>query len=360
MYSEKSKLVQINTIVDKKILFPKSYPYTSSTTKILRDNFKELYQECSHLINPSTKDLIVDIGSNDGNLLSNFQKKHKVLGITPEKIGNLANKKGIKTLIRYFDNETSNYILKKFGRAKIITATNVFAHIENINDVVKNVLKILDDDGVFITESHYLVTLIKQLQYDTIYHEHLRYYSLLSLKYLFDRHNLSIFHAKKISTHGGSIRVYVARKGKFKTQQSVKKIISQEKNFLNWKNFKKFRHNVILSKKKLLKFLNTIVKKGNIIYGIGAPSRASTLVNYLNLTKNTIKYICEIDGSHKIGSYMPGTKIPIVSEKKLYIDQPKYVLLLSWHIHKELVSNLKKRGFKGKYIVPLPKPKIIG
>ena len=359
MYSKSSKLVQLNTLVDKNILFPKEYPYTSSTTKILRENFKELYKECCGLIKLNSNDLIIDIGSNDGNLLNNFKKNHKVLGVTPENIGKIAIKKGINTLITYFDEKASKYIYRKFGKAKIITATNVFAHIENIRDLMKNILRVLKTDGVFITESHYLVSLIKELQYDTIYHEHLRYYSLLSLKYLFDKYNLSIFHAKKITTHGGSIRVYVGRKGKFKILKSVKKIINEEKNFLNWKNFNKFRYDVVKAKLNLYSILSSIVKRKHKIYGIGAPSRASTLINYLGLTNEILECVCEIDGSYKIGNYMPGTNIPIISEKKLYLDQPKYAMLLSWHISKELISNLKKRGFKGKFIIPLPIPKIV-
>jgi len=358
MYSKFSKLVQLNNLVDKSILFPKEYPYTSSTTKILRENFKELYEECSRLISLESDDLIIDIGSNDGNLLNNFKKNHKVLGVTPENIGRIAIKKGINTLIKYFDTKTSKYIFKKFGKAKIVTATNVFAHIENVRDLMNNILRVLKTDGVFITESHYLMPLIKELQYDTIYHEHLRYYSLLSLKFLFEKYNLSIFHAKKIPTHGGSIRVYAAKKGKFKVLGSVKKILDEERNFLNWKNFRKFRYDVVKSKLNLYKILNKIVKRKDKIYGIGAPSRASTLINYLGLTNEIMQYVCEIEGSYKIGNYMPGTNIPIVSEKKLYQDKPQYAMLLSWHISKELISNLRKKGFKGKFIIPLPKPRI--
>ena len=359
MYSKSSKLVQLNTLVDKSILFPKEYPYTSSTTKVLRENFKELYEECSKVIKLDANDLIIDVGSNDGNLLNNFKKNHRVLGVTPENIGKIAIKKGINTLIKYFDKKTSKYILNKFGKAKVITATNVFAHIENINDLMGHVLRILETDGVFITESHYLMPLLKEVQYDTIYHEHLRYYSLLSLSYLFNKYNLSIFHAKKIPTHGGSIRVYAARRGKFKAYKSVKKILSEEKKFLNWKSFNKFRNDVVKAKIDLYKILNKIVKRKCKVYGIGAPSRASTLINYLGLTNEIIQNVCEIDGSYKIGNYMPGTNIPIISEKNLYIENPEYALLLSWHISKELIFNLRKKGFKGKFIIPLPKPRII-
>ena len=223
---------------------------------------------------------------------------------------------------------------------------------------MKNILKILDKDGIFLSESHYLVSLIKTVQYDTIYHEHLRYYSLKSLNYLFKKYNLEIIHAKKINTHGGSIRVYAARKNKFKINSSVKKILKFEKNYLNWKTFEEFRKKVVKSKLNLYSILKKLKEKNKKIYGIGAPSRASTLINYVGLDENIIDCVLEIDGSYKIGNYIPGKKIPILSEKKLYKEPPDFVILFSWHIASELKANLKKKGFKGKFIIPLPDPKI--
>jgi len=358
MFSSSSKLIQLSTLVNKEILFPKEYPYTSSTTKILRENFKELYKDCKKIINISKKDLIVDIGSNDGNLLSNFQKNHRVLGVTPEKIGKIAIKRGIPTLLKYFDKSATKIILKKYGKAKIVTATNVFAHIENVDQLMKNLMKILDKNGVFISESHYLVSLIQTNQYDTIYHEHLRYYSLQSLKYLFKKYGIKIIYAKKINTHGGSIRVYATKNNKFKVNKNVQKILDYEKNFLNWKTFKKFKKNIVNSKLELFSILKKLKAQNKKIYGIGAPSRASTLINYVGLDENIIDCVLEIEGSYKIGNYIPGKKIPILSEKKLYSDPPDYVILFSWHITSELKTNLKRRGFKGKFIIPLPFPKI--
>ena len=358
VYSKSSHLVQLSTIVDKEILFPKEYPYTSSTTKILRENFKELYTDCNKIIDISKKDLVIDIGSNDGNLLNNFKNNHRVLGITPEKIGKIAIKKGIPTLIKYFDKATANLVLKKHGKAKIVTATNVFAHIENVKQLMENILKILHKDGVFISESHYLASLIKTVQYDTIYHEHLRYYSLMSLNYLFNKYNLEIIHAKKIETHGGSIRVYAAHKNMFKKNASVKKILTFEKKYLNWKTFDEFRAKVVKSKLDIYSILKKLKDKNKKIYGIGAPSRASTLINYIGLDENIIDCVLEIDGSYKIGNYIPGKKIPILSEMKLYKDQPDYVVLFSWHIASELKTNLRRKGFKGKFIIPLPVPRI--
>ena len=358
LYCKKSKLAQLGCIVDKEILFPYTYPYTSSTTKILRDNFADLYKDTIKIINLNKNDLVIDIGSNDGNLLSNFKDNHKVLGITPEKIGKIAIKKGIPTIIDYFNDKTSSKIVKKYGKAKIITATNVFAHIDNINAVVKSILKTLNHDGIFISESHYLLPLIQTVQYDTIYHEHLRYYSLESLNYLFKKNNLEIIDAKEIPTHGGSIRVYAARKGIYKVSDNLKKKLKKEKKNLNQKSFKRFKKNVVTSKINLFNIIKKIKDKNKTIYGVGAPSRASTLINYLGLDQDIIDCVLEINGSYKIGNYIPGTKIPIVNENILLKNKPDFLILFSWHIKDELKRNLKKKGFKGKFIIPLPKPKI--
>ena len=358
MYSPSSKLFQLDNILDKTILFPKSYPYTSSTTKVLRDNFKDLSLEVQKKIKIQKNDLVVDIGSNDGNLLSNF-KNFRVQGVTPEKIGYLAIKKGIPTIIDYFNAKSVNKIIKKKGKAKVITATNVFAHIDDINSLMKNVLKLLDQRGVFITESHYFLDLMQTLQYDTIYHEHLRYYTLQSLSKIFNKFGLKIIFSKKIKTHGGSIRVYAMRKKFKKVFGNVSSLLKAEKRFINKKNIDKFRERVVDTKIKTYSLLNSIKIKGKKIFGVGAPSRATTLVNYLGLDQNILENICEIKGSHKIGFYLPGTKIPIVDEKEIFKNPPDYLFLLSWHIKDELIKNLKKKGFKGKFIIPLPTPRVI-
>ena len=359
VYSPSSKLFQIDNIVDKKILFPKSYPYTSSTTKVLRENFVDLFNEASSMFKLKSDDLVVDIGSNDGNLLEKF-KNCRVLGVTPEKIGLLAIKKGIPTILDYFTNKVCNKILKKYGKAKIVTATNVFAHIDNIDSLLRNILKILKKDGVFITESHYFLSLVETLQYDTIYHEHLRYYTVSSLKNIFQKYGLKIIKVKRIKTHGGSIRVYAIRNNlKYKTHNSVNLSLKEEKKNLSKIKLKKFRDLVFESRIKLLSKLNSLKKVNKKIFAVSAPSRATTLVNFVGLNESILDCICEIKGSHKINHYLPGTRIPILSEEIIFKKQPDYLLLLSWHISDELIKNIKKKGYKGKFIIPLPKVKII-
>lgn len=360
LYCPRCYLVQLGLIVDPQVLFPPEYPYTSSTTKILRENFAELYSECLAIIDLKKGDLVVDIGSNDGNLLSNFKDHHRVLGITPEEIGRIAIERGIPTIIDYFMEKSVAQVLSEYGKARLITATNVFAHIENVNNIVALILELLQPGGVFISESHYLLPLIETLQYDTIYHEHLRYYSLHSLKYLLESHGLEIFHTKRIPTHGGSVRVYAARKGDYPIKKTVGDLLALEKTVvLDKKNLIEFKRKVVISKLSLHEMLLRIKEKGERVYGISAPSRASTLINYVGLDDGIIDYVLEIQGSHKIGKYVPGTLIPVEEESRLFMDQPEYALLLSWHIADELMPKLRQKGFKGKFIIPLPMPRIM-
>ena len=197
-----------------------------------------------------------------------------------------------------------------------------------------------------------------RLQYDTIYHEHLRYYSLTSLVRLLAMHELEVFHARPIPTHGGSIRVYAARKGNREVRSSVGSMLGAEPHGEAMRaRLAKFRDEVVLSKLRLLALLRDLKEKGARICGISAPSRASTLVNYVGLDEGIIDYVCEIAGSLKIGKYMPGTLIPVVEESKLFADQPDCAIIFSWHIADELASKLREKGYSGTLITPLPVPR---
>jgi hypothetical protein len=171
-------------------------------------------------------------------------------------------------------------------------------------------------------------------------------------------HGLEIIHTKRIPTHGGSIRVYAAKKGKYPVKDSVKASLDLEAEELTDVKLKEFRKKVVDSKLAILALLKEIKAKGGRIYGVGAPSRASTLINYAGLDDGILDCVLEIQGSYKIGKYIPGTMIPVLDESRLFEDQPEYALLLSWHIADELIPKLAARGFKGKFIVPLPQPRI--
>ena len=359
LFCKNCTLAQLGLIVDPAILFPPSYPYTSGTTKILRENFAELSREVESLYPLKPSQLIIDIGSNDGTLLSNFQKNGvRVFGIEPTNAAKLAIERGIPSMISFFTKEVAEKATAEQGKAQIVTATNVFAHIEDIHDIVAGILTLLSDDGIFITESHYFRSLLETLQYDTIYHEHLRYYTLTSLRNLLEMHGLEVIHAKRIPTHGGSIRVYAAREDRHPVQPSVEKILSEEKREITPEAFARFNRAVVNSKLELLALLKNIKRDGGRVYGIGAPSRASTLINYVGLDNGILDSVLEIKGSYKIGKYVPGTIIPVVEELRLFSDQPEYALLLSWHIADELIPKLTQRGFRGRYIIPLPSPRV--
>ena len=361
LYCEKCELVQLGLAVDPVIIFPPEYPYTSGMTKLLRDNFAELYAESSEMLGLGPDDLIVDIGSNDGTLISNFQKAgHRILGIEPTDVSKIANARGIPTIQRYFGKDVAREVKGQHGAAKVITAANCFAHIEDVHGIVEGIIEMLAPDGVFISESHYLIGLLDRLQYDTIYHEHLRYYSVGSLKALLEMHGLEVFHARPIPSHGGSIRVYAARKGTRPIQASVKQMLDGEpRGDAMRKRLHEFRDEVMLSKLRLHALIRDVKEKGGRIVGISAPSRASTLVNYVGLDEAIIDYVCEIEGSLKIGKCMPGTLIPVVEEGRMFVDQPECAIIFSWHIADELAPKLRAKGYKGMLVTPLPVPRVL-
>ena len=355
------QLVQIGLIVDPAILFPPEYPYTSGTTQILRENFAELQREATPLLGLRGTELVVDIGSNDGTLLENFRAAgHPVCGVEPTLMANLANERGVRTIMSFFGPASAAQVVNECGKAQVVTATNVFAHIEGIHDIVDSVLAMMSDDGVFITESHYLMALIETLQYDTIYHEHLRHYSLESISYLLNMHGLEVIHAKRIPTHGGSIRVYASRRGARPVKPTVQQVLAEEGGAgLLADRLAAFTRRVATSKVELYALLRDLLAKGSRIFGVGAPSRASTLINYVGLDREILDCVVEVKGSYKVGKYMPGTLVPVVDEAQLVEKQPEVALLLSWHIANELMPKLRKRGFRGDFLVPLPTPRIV-
>jgi len=303
----------------------------------------------------------IDVRANDGTLLMPFKEIGcKVLGIEPSQAAGVATGRGIAMMKDYFSRDAARRAVEQYGSARIVTAANVFAHIPDPHGVVDATATLLADEGVFVSESGYLRDLVETLQYDTIYHEHLRYYSLTSLGALFGRHGFRIVRAKRIPTHGGSIRVYATRAAG-PDDPSVGKLLEEERSAgladESW--VPGFRERVLRSKLDLYRLLAQLKSNGERIYGIGAPSRASTLVTYVGLDDGIVDCVLEIPGSKKIGRYMPGTAIPVLDESKLYEDQPEYALLLSWHIAGELTDALRSKGFRGRFIVPLPSPHLI-
>lgn len=355
-------LVQVSCEVNSAILFPKTYPYLSGSTGSLLKNFANLAEEAEKTLGLTKDDLVLDIGSNDGSLLSKFADLGiGVLGVEPTDACLNARANGIETINEFFTESLATSILADRGVVSLITAANVFAHINDVNAVLRGIVSLIGGDGVFISESHYLQSVLTELQYDTIYHEHLRYYSLTSLATLFEQHGLSIFKVVRIPSHGGSIRVYASASDRFSRDASVDDMFQEEQRLglADGRLDNVFADRVRENKLALVEMLAKIKLKGNRIVGIGAPSRASTLLNYTGIDESYLDAVLELPSSKKIGKFMPGTSIPVIDERHLFEQQPEYALLLSWHIAEELCHALRCKGFAGKFIQPLPSPCII-
>jgi len=354
--------VQIDYCVDGKDVYHPGYPYRSGISKPLADYQRLISHSLIEKYNLNKNDLVIDIGSNDGTLLSGFKKKGiRTLGVEPTNIAKYANAHGIKTLQSFFDIKTSEKIKKKYGKAAVITTTNVFAHMQTIGEVIMGVYNLLEDDGVFISETHYLLDVIKGGQFDTIYHEHLRTYSLRSLMALFKQYDFTVTDVERGSRYGGNIRVHVT-KGKGRTvSKNVTNLLKEEKaaGLGNIQTYEKFARRVKVARLEFMDFLIKTKKSGKSIVGKSSPGRAVTLLNYYGVDKEMIPYIAEVDKGLKIGMYLPGKHIPIVHERILFKDKPAYVVMLAWHYGEFIMKRLKKAGLKSDFVIPLPDFRIV-
>tara|TARA_B100001059_G_scaffold70307_1_gene67469 strand:- start:1509 stop:2765 length:1257 start_codon:yes stop_codon:yes gene_type:complete len=360
---KKCHLLQINYVVNNEEVFHLDYPYKSGITKTLKDLLHSTSKYSVDNFKFSKKPLAIDIGSNDGTLLEGF-KNHgfKVLGIEPTNIAKLANKKGIKTIQKFFDYKTAQFIKKRYHKAEVITGTNIFAHINKLDSLMKGVKNLLNpDNGIFVTESHYAVNILDEMQFDSVYHEHLRFYLLKPLIFLLNKYNFNVIDASRIPNYAGSIRVTATLNKKIKPKKSIKQILNNEKKagFYSEKKYKQYAKKVIKVKKDLSEMLWKLKLNKKKIVGVGCPGRSVTLLAYCNITDQLIDYIAEQSSSLKLNMFTPSTHIKIIDEKYMINNQPDYALVLSWHYGKNVMKNLRNKGYKGKFIMPLPKPRII-
>lgn len=357
----KCELVQLDHVVDPKLVFPPHYPYRTGLTNMLIKNFQSLAETLELEGHYKKDDLIVDIGSNDGTLLSAF-KAHgmRVVGVEPTGAAKTANANKIKTYQEFFNAEVAKNIVARHGKATIVTATNVFAHIDDATGLIRAVKLMMDKNSVFVSESQYLADIVEKLEFDTIYHEHLRFYSLKPLMRLASDAGMSIVDAYRISAAGGSIRVLM-KIGKHKPLPRVAEILADEEKLglYDQKALLAFAERVVSAKNDLLALLLKVKKTGATIAGVSSAARSNTLLGFTKINTHLVSYAGEKKGSPKIGLYTPGTHIPVVDEEKIFQEQPEYALILSWHIGDELMKIYRKLGYKGKFIIPLPVPKIV-
>ena len=352
--------VQILDIVDPKILF-ENYVYVSGTSPVFVKHFEDYANYILENFSELRNSLVIDVGSNDGTLLHFFKKEgNRVLGIDPAKeISKEANNQGIETLNGFFDYNFSQEIKKKYGKAGIITANNVFAHIDDLNDFVHGVRELLSDDGIFVFEVSYLADVINDLLFDTIYHEHLSYHSVIPLISFFDKNEMTLIEANRIDSHGGSLRCVVRLKKNVKVhvRQSVENCVKLEKEMdLNKiDTYRDFFTRIENKKNELHKLFTKLKSENKTIIGFGAPAKATTFMYQFCIDKKIIDFIID-DSPLKQGLFSPGMHIPVYSSKKIYEETPDYIIILAWNFaesimdkHKEFISN------GGHFIIPLPK-----
>lgn len=327
-------LVQLSYVVDQNEVFTAGHPYSTGNSVALREHYWPLVWGLQG--NLLIDDVVADIGANDGTLLSFYNSNLRRIAVEPtDQVLRCAG--GIVRVQEFFTWAVAHELHAQYGPAKVITACNVLAHVPDVHNFLDGVTEWLAEDGVFVTENHDLASITDGLQVDTVYHEHLRYYTPGTLSILLEEHGLRVTRVEQVPTHGGSFRV-TARLSPLT-------------------DFAERARNAAYDLHKLL--WDKLTSTGDaVVYGIGAATRATPLIHYADIA-NAVAVCCEVAGSDKIGTLIPGTQIPVVDEAVLIEDQPAYALLFAWHMADVIVPKLRAAGYKGKFIVPLPEPKVL-
>lgn len=357
-------LAQLLHIVDRSYIY-RHYDYFSSTSPMLIKHFEQYATEVFSRFPNQAKQLVVDIGSNDGVLLKPFKKLGaKVLGIDPAKnIAKIANREGIETIADFFSSKKVPNLIKRYGKAGIITSNNTLAHTDALHDIFEGVKELLDDKGVFVFEVQYLADLLTHNEFDNTYHEHICFHAISPLAYLLKMHSMEIIDIIHTDTHGGAVMVFASHTpSPHPISKAVYKFLDNEKKLGLDKlsTYRKFAKRPPLVKKQLTKMLLDLKKKGKKITAYGASAKATTLLQYCNIGPDIIDYITESAPS-KIGKYTPGTHIPIVPEDTLRKKTPDYILITAWNYAQHIMEKKEKwfHDAGGKFIIPIPEPKII-
>ena len=363
VWCESCGLLQIDEIVPPEILF-RNYIYVSGTSEALRKHFEGLATEVVTNFKLSSESLVIDIGSNDGTLLKEFKKFGlKVIGIEPAvNIAKIAEENGIKTISHFFSVGIAKKIIRENGKAEAITATNVVAHSNDLNGLLKGVSYLLKDDGVFVIEVPYLVDLLENVEFDTIYHEHLSYFAVRPLKIFFKERDFKIINVERVKIHGGTIRIFVSKKkSRYDINENVNQLISLEiKKGLNEVTvYRKFAGRVEKLKEDLVSLLQKLKSENKKVIGYGAAAKGNTLLNYYHIGPELIEFIADLSPM-KQNKFTPGTHIPVYSPERIYETKPDYMLILAWNFADEIMKQQSKfKEMGGRFIIPVPEVRIV-
>ena len=355
--------LQLLDVVDPEILF-RDYVYVSGTSPSFVKHFQIYVEDCIARFTPPLGSMAIDIGSNDGTLLQFFKAAGmSVLGVDPaKKIAAEATASGLETWPEFLTSDLTARIVRERGRAAIVTANNVFAHVDDLAGLTDCIRTLLDDDGVFVFEVSYAADVHANVLFDTIYHEHLDYHTVGPLVPFFKAHGLELFSARRMATHGGSLRGYVQRAGgPNKSDGSVAALIADERSrsLDQAGGWLEFADRIDRVGRELSSLLGDLKEQGKRIAGFGAPAKATTLMYKFDLDKATIDYIVD-DSPLKQGLFTPGKHVPVVASSYLAEQWPDYMVILAWNFADAIVANHREYlNNGGHFIVPLPELRIV-
>lgn len=343
-------LNQLTYIVAKEELYLKDYLYESSITKTADDHWTEFAETTSKRVNLKKGALVIDVGGNDGTLLTKYQALgYKVLNVDPTpEATQIAIDRGVPTKQEFFG-------ASEYPKAEMIVGANVFAHIDDLDTFIERIKDTLKEDGVFIFESPYFGEFLKGLEYDTVYHQHLSYLSLKPLVKFLDKHGMEAFDVEQHELHGGGFRVYIARKDEYQVQASVTEMY--EKETWTMAQLEDFAEKTRENRNILASLIDGLNAEGKTVAVVSTPAKGNTLLNYTGIGR-FIDFATD-KSKLKQGRFTPGTQIPVFSDDELIKRQPDFALVLAWNFFPEITENVRKAGFKGKFIRPLPHVEIL-